>query len=209
MYQMDAKDYNENVMKGLFRKIYPFIAHQITERTNIREGFCLDLGGGPGMLGISIAEITTLNVVIYDLLPECIEEAQKNIEERGLKQRVSARQGKAEDIVFPDNSIDLVISRGSVFFWEDQKKGLCEAYRVLKPGGWAYIGGGMGSVDLLLEVQMERAKNPQFAEKGDNKRIPNPPGHFENILKECNIPGSIVENSMAGTWIIFQKTSLK
>jgi len=205
MYQMDAKEYNENVMKGLFRKVYPFIADQILERTNVSRGHCIDLGGGPGMLGISMAEITDLNVVVYDLLPECIEEAFRNIEERNLGSRVSARQGKAENIDFPDNSIDLVISRGSIFFWEDQKKGLSEVFRVLKPGGWAYIGGGMGSIDLLLEIQIERAKNPRQSENRDKLRIPNPPGHFEAILEELHITGFTVENSMAGTWIIFRK----
>jgi len=192
-------------MKGLFRKVYPCIARQILERTGVEEGHCLDLGGGPGMLGISMAEITHLHVVIYDLLPECIEEAQRNIEERNLWQRINTKQGRAENIDFPDNSMDLVISRGSIFFWEDQKKGLCEVYRVLKPGGWAYIGGGMGSIDLLIDIQLERAKNPKLTEKRDNHRIDNPPGHFENILKGCDIPGFIVENSMAGTWIIFKK----
>ena len=205
MYQMDAKEYNENVMKGLFRKVYPFIAHQILERTGVSEGHCIDLGGGPGMLGISMAEITNLSVVVYDLLPECIEEARRNIVERNLWRRVSTMQGRAEKITFPDNAIDLVISRGSVFFWEDQKKGFSEVFRVLKPGGWAYIGGGMGSPELMMEVQMERAKSPKLASKNDNHRIDNPPGHFENILKECNIPDFVVENSMAGTWVIFQK----
>ena len=205
---MNVKEYNENVMKGLFRKVYPFIAQQIVNYTGVNEGHCIDLGGGPGMLGISIAEITNLNVVIYDLLPECIEEARRNVVERNLIQRVSAKQGKAEEIDFPDNSIDLVISRGSIFFWEDQKKGICEVYRVLKPGGWAYIGGGMGSAELLLEVQMERAKNPKFSEKSDTQRIPNPPGHFEKILKECQIPNATVDNSIAGTWIIFQKVNI-
>jgi ubiquinone/menaquinone biosynthesis C-methylase UbiE len=205
MYQMDAREYNENIMKGLFRKVYPLIAHQIIEHTGIYTGHCIDVGGGPGMLGISIAEITNLNIIIYDLLPECIEEARRNVVERNLLHRISTKQGKAEKMDFPDNSIDLIISRGSIFFWEDQKKGILEIYRILRPGGWAYIGGGMGSAELLLEVQMERSKHPKLYEKNDTKRIPNPPGHFENILTECQIPNATVNNSMAGTWLIFKK----
>jgi SAM-dependent methyltransferase len=45
----------------------------------------------------------------------------------------------------PDNSADLVVSRGSIFFWDSPAKGLQEVYRVLRPGGHAYIGGGAGS----------------------------------------------------------------
>lgn len=46
---------------------------------------------------------------------------------------------------FPDNSVDLVVSRGSIFFWDDPVKGLQEVYRALRPGGKAMIGGGAGS----------------------------------------------------------------
>lgn len=205
MYQMDARQYNENIMKVLFRKVYPLIASQIIELTGIKEGKCIDLGGGPGMLGISIAEITNLSVIIYDLLPECIEEACRNIVERKLIHRISTKIGKAEEMEFEDNSIDLVVSRGSIFFWENQKKGICEVYRILKPGGWAYIGGGMGSEELLLEIQMERSLNPKLYGNKDMQRIPNPPGHFEKILEVCNIPCARVNSSIAGTWITFKK----
>jgi SAM-dependent methyltransferase len=44
-----------------------------------------------------------------------------------------------------DASVDLVVSRGSVFFWDDPAQGIREAHRVLRPGGWAMIGGGLGS----------------------------------------------------------------
>ncbi len=204
MYEMNAREYSENVMKGHFKKVYPVIAQQILDYTGVTEGKCIDLGGGPGMLGISMAAITNLEVVIYDLLPECIEVAKENIAERNLSLRVTARQGKAEDIQFPDSSIDLVISRGSIFFWEDQKKGIAEVHRVLKPGGWAYIGGGFGTPELLAEVMEARKDDPEW-EKGRACRMKkNPPEHYQKILEELEIPGGI-QYGPAGTWIIFQK----
>ena len=33
--------------------------------------------------------------------------------------------------------MDLVVSRGSIYFWEDQGRGLLEILRVLRPGGLA------------------------------------------------------------------------
>jgi len=44
----------------------------------------------------------------------------------------------------PSESVDLVFSRGSIFFWDDPAQGLQEVYRVLRPGGEAMIGGGRG-----------------------------------------------------------------
>lgn len=204
MYEMDAREYSEKVMKGHFKKVYPLIARQILETTGIRNGKCIDLGGGPGMLGISMAEITNLQVTIYDLLPQCVEVALENIEERKLHTRVTARQGIAENIEYEDNSIDLVISRGSIFFWEDQEKGISEIYRVLRPGGWAYVGGGFGSAELLAEVIEQRKNEPEFDQGRKERFKKNPPEHFQAILQKLEIPGGI-QFGPAGTWIIFQK----
>src|ERR1035437_3386281 len=202
MYEMNAKEYDEKVMKGHFKKVYPLIASQILQITKISEGKCIDLGGGPGMLGISMAEITNLEVVIYDLLPDCVQLAKENAAERNLSHRVTSRQGVAEDIQFPDNSIDLVISRGSIFFWEDQKKGISEIYRVLKSDGWAYIGGGFGSQELLDEVIEQRKNEPQWESDRKQRMTRRPPEYYQSILEDLEIPG-FVQIGRAGTWIIF------
>ena len=38
-----------------------------------------------------------------------------------------------------DNSIDLVVSHGSIHHWRDVQAAFSEIYRVLKPGGLAYL----------------------------------------------------------------------
>lgn len=204
MYEMNAREYSEKTAKGLFRKVYPLLASQVLARTGIHSGLCLDLGGGPGLFGIELAYITELDVVIYDLLPDCVTVARENAAERGLSERVSARVGRAEAIDYPSNAVDLVISRGSIFFWEDQKQGLAEIYRVLRPGGWAYVGGGFGSMEILAEVLAEKAHDPSWDENRRCRMQKNPPEHFQRLLTELGIP-AFIETGPAGVWIIFQK----
>ena len=111
------------------------------------------------MLGIELAIISDLNVKAYDLLEDCVIVAKENISEYELADRMDAVRGMAEDMTyFESGSVDLVASRGSIFFWEDQKKGLNEVFRILKPGGWAYIGGGFGCKELQERIHNKRVK---------------------------------------------------
>ncbi len=204
MYTMNAVEFNEKIMKGHFRKIYPVIARQMVERTGITKGECIDLGGGPGMLAVCIAKITLMHVTVVDLMPECVELAIENSLEEGVRHRVDAVQGVAEQLAFADASIDLVVSRGSIFFWEDQQQGLAEVFRVLRPGGWAYIGGGFGTVELLREIDELKADDLEWQRKRKARMAQNPPEHFRAMLDRLGIEG-VVEHQEAGTWIIFRK----
>jgi ubiquinone/menaquinone biosynthesis C-methylase UbiE len=203
-FEMDARTYNEQTMKGLFRKIYPVIAEQMLARSGICEGHCIDLGGGPGMLGICLAKSSKLHVTIIDPLADCVMLARENIAEHGVGSRVDAKQGQAECLPFADAAIDMVVSRGSIYFWRDQRLGLREVFRVLRPGGWACIGGGFGNKMLRDEIFAAKANdaewNAQRKERGRN----NQPEDFDAMLKELSIAGT-VESGDEGMWIIFRK----
>ena len=203
-YTFNATDFNEKMMKGHFKKIYPVIAQQILQRTGITSGRCIDLGGGPGMLAVELAKASNLEVTVCDVTPECIDLAKENSREHNVHHRVSAVHGAAEKLPFADNSIDLVVSRGSIFFWEDQAQGLNEVHRVLRAGGWAYIGGGFGTAELLQEIVEAKGNDPEWDKHRKERLAKNPPGHFEAILQKLGING-VVERSDAGMWIIFTK----
>ena len=206
MYTFNAAEFNEKVMKGHFKKIYPVIAKQILERTGITSDRCIDLGGGPGMLAVELAKASTLDVMVCDVTVECVALAKENSQEHGVHERVSAVQGSAEKLPFDDNSVDLVVSRGSIFFWENQQQGISEVYRVLRPGGWGYIGGGFGTAELLQEIMAEKADDPTWDAQRKERLAKNPPGHFEAMLLNLGIDG-IVERGEAGMWIIFKKST--
>jgi len=71
---------------------------------------------------------------------------------------------------FPDNSVDLVVSHGSIFFWDDQVKGLQEVYRVLRPGGKAMIGGGVGSAYPQWAAEEFFRRRREHFGKADTKK---------------------------------------
>lgn len=203
-FSMNARQYNERTMKGLFRKIYPVIAQQAIARTGIRDCLCLDLGGGPGMLGICVAEASDLQVTIVDPLADCIELARGNIAERGLNHRVTATPGRAEALPLSDGVVDLVVSRGSIYFWDDQRQGLREIHRVLRPGGWAFVGGGFGTKALRDEILAEKADDPAWNKARSERGRKHPPEYFRALLAELAIDG-VVDSGDEGMWIVFRK----
>lgn len=48
-------------------------------------------------------------------------------------------QGDAEDLPFKTDEFDRYVSAGSIEYWPDPQRGICEAYRVIKPGGLACL----------------------------------------------------------------------
>jgi SAM-dependent methyltransferase len=146
-----ADDYRQGLIErypfyqnatGRFAPLYPALAKQIVEDYGVTEGVCVDVGGGCGSLAIELAKITNLTVYVLDIDPVAVALCNLLAEEAGLQERVRAVQGDAQDMLFRDGFADLVVSRGSIFFWPDPYAGVRESYRILKPGGVAFVGGG-------------------------------------------------------------------
>jgi ubiquinone/menaquinone biosynthesis C-methylase UbiE len=134
-----------------------------------KKGFWVDLGAGKGQVALSLIEATGNPVVMVDPNREALSEGLDLARKKNLADRLAAIVGVAEALPFPDNSVDLLVSRGSIFFWEDPVKGLREVQRVLRPGGKAYIGGGAGSaypkwaVAKLIQGRKEKVKGEEAA----------------------------------------------
>jgi len=203
---MNVKSF-EHVVNNIFAPIYPVIAENIINETGITRGVCIDVGTGFGNLGLELAKLAPdIETILFDLSDEMLKEAQQNCVRMMLSDRVRIQQGNVEQLPFEDNMADLIISRGSIFFWDDQVKGVNEIYRVLKPEGYAYIGGGFGNQELLLQVSEKMEEHdPEW--KNDRKKRAGEKGyvHFENMMKQTDVSHYEVSRKQAGLWIIFKK----
>jgi SAM-dependent methyltransferase len=190
-----------------FAPIYPYLAQKIKEKFYITEGTCLDLGAGPGSLAIAMANITSLEIIALDIEPEMIEICKNNIAEAGLSRRIRTVNADVRSIPLDDNSIDLIISRGSLFFWEERTTAFKEIYRLLKPGGVAYCGGGMGNEQLKAQVAEAfdtnediRAEKEVWQEMMKRNLTKLSVDTLNDELKQAGIEGGVVEEN-AGLWV--------
>ncbi len=103
----------------------------------INEGTMLDLGSGTGYLSIEIARRAPgLRVRGIDLSRQMVRIA------RGHAKGVENAQfefGDVADLPFEDDSLDFIVSTGSLHHWNVPAKAFDECYRVLKSGKEAWI----------------------------------------------------------------------
>lgn len=186
----------------IFAPVYPVIAGQILERTGIRSGRALDAGSGPGHLATAIASRSDLVVHALDCSPDMLGICGRRVAELGLTGRVIPLTGDISSIPLEDRSVDLVISRGSWFFWEDLPRAFSEIHRILKPGGETYIGGGFGSASLKEQVIAGmRSRNPDFQSEITARMASRSPEYLSRVLEEAGITRYSFIDDESGFWV--------
>ncbi len=197
----DPQSIDSMLTDGAHAPAYSLIAKQITERFKIKKGTAIDVGAGPASLSLAMARITQLEIYAIDISPEMIKIAQRSVKKEGLKNRVQTLMGDVHQMPFPNEFADLIFSRGSIFFWKDLPTAFEEIYRVLKPGGAGYIGGGYGSAEARKKVKK------QF--KNKDKSHKSPPklniDTLEKAVTKARISNYILTNDDSGLWVLFKK----
>ncbi len=149
------------IAREVFAPIYPVIAEQVLAWSGIRDGFALDIGSGPGLLSIALAHKSNLSVIALDTDPAMSRIARETA--AGCAGRVAPVTGDVHCMPLRDNTASIIVSRGSVYFWEDRPQAFSEIERVLRPGGVAFVGGSFGTPVLRATIFAEmRRRNPDW-----------------------------------------------
>jgi ubiquinone/menaquinone biosynthesis C-methylase UbiE len=199
---------------------YPYVVEDVVRFCKPQKGFWVDLGAGKGQVAIPLIEAEGNPVVMVDPKRESMAEGLEIAREKGIEDRLFAVVGVAEDIPFLDNSVDLLVSRGSIFFWDDPVKGLREVYRVLRPAGKAYVGGGAGSdypkwaVQKLIRQRRDKMQGDE-AEKWQRFVELRRPEQLNQWAEEAGLcefevmgKGAISDEDERvgqGVWLLFEK----
>ena len=197
--------------EGALAPVYGPLAEQIAGDFNLAEaeGIGIDVGSGPGTLAVELCKRTDMHWINADVNPHFFPYFYDLAEKNGVGHRVSAIRADAQYLPFRTGYADVIVSRGSYQFWNDRKKGFKEIYRVLKPGGVAYIGRGFARdmpVSVARQVRKDQDGGPQY------DRFKHAKQHAD-MMKELgiedwnvNVPtpeGS--EGVSYGVWVTFRK----
>jgi ubiquinone/menaquinone biosynthesis C-methylase UbiE len=207
----DAAEYDRRAAPR-FQKVYGNISRQIVDDYGVTNGLAVDIGCGPGQLVLELARTTDLHTIGVDIEPECIAIARRHAKEAGLEGRADFICADAHSLPLPDSYADLVVSRGTLPFLRDQALAIREVYRVLKPGGIAFLGGGMGRYTLEEEarklypqgVSPEAALDWGRGQTREDSIFPFPVRSFEALMTKAGVAEYTVTNE-GGRWVAFRK----
>lgn len=195
-----------HLSQTVFAPVDLAIARQIKETCGIISGTAIDIGSGPAQLTIELARITSFRIYAMDLSVAMHPIATENIRIAGFSDRIISVTGDAAKMPCPDAFADLIVSKGSAFFWDDPVAAFRECRRVLKTGGKAFIGGGFGSDALLTEVQKAMdTKDPTWID-GVRKRLSTEMAdRFRDALEKAGIRDYEILHDSWQLWVIFGK----
>jgi len=176
----NAAEVHNWIVENRIKHTYPLTAaRMLNEIGPIRQGVCIDIGCGSGMLDIELAKRSKFTIIGLDIDPNVKPLFEKRIAEAKMTERISFVLGDAQKLPFKDNSADVIISRGTLTFIPDIAKCLREVRRVLKPTGVAFLGGRYLYTIGVQKISTEKLRK---------------------IVADCGVPGATVIDSR-GQWV--------
>ena len=109
----------------------PFSLGPIHEGETVLDIGC---GGGFDVIFAAIMVGPKGEIIGIDVTPEMLERSKKNLQETSFE-NVTLRQATAEELPFPDNNFDVIISNGVFNLIPEKAKAFSEIFRVLKLDG--------------------------------------------------------------------------
>lgn len=191
VYEYDKK------FRAKFIAAFPELAKEILDYTKMSEGVCIDIGCGPGYLGLAIAEMSRFKVHSLDISPEAIELTKRYVAEKNLSGRVFPVVGDVHKLPYSDGFADLIVSRGSLPFWIDKTTAFREIKRVLKQGGIAYIGCGFGTGYKKI-IENREFKNEKPPRKFTHDSI------LASLMDAGITDYTVIDDYNRGYWIIIR-----
>lgn len=130
----------ERVAGRLAGRLYRRVAADVSAAALAPGARILDVGTGPGLLPLRIADACPqLMIDAVDLSEQMIDRARHGAAANERAQAVTFTVADVAELPFPDATFDLVVSTISQHHWTDPGAGMRELNRVLRPGAQAWI----------------------------------------------------------------------
>lgn len=192
------KDIND-----LWDPVYPHLAEHIGELYGRKDGSILEIGPFCGVIFALQEKNIGDSFLIAAFPPETSGPFQRKV--KGRKLEKAFRIIKSDPVLtgIRENSIDLAVFRGAFFFPSLGTASLLDIHRVLKPGGFGFVGGGFGK-----HTPGEVIRNIAHRSRDLNLRLGKIHLTEETVLQDiqaAGLEGDAQVITEGGLWILLRK----
>ncbi len=187
----------------LWEPVRPYLVRQIEEVYGRCDGRILEIGPFSGLI-FALAQKNIGRSFMIAAFPQagvrsCREEARK----LGLEDRVSIIESDSALTGIVNDSVDLAIFRGALFFPALFRVDFGAIYRTLGTGGIAFAGGGFGRYTPPEVIdQIGRRSQKLNIEMG---RVRVTVDSVRDQLRSINLKGDLEIITDGGLWVVIRK----
>jgi ubiquinone/menaquinone biosynthesis C-methylase UbiE len=177
-------------------------------KSGITRGLALEIGPGPGYLGLEwLINTQGTGLKGLDISADMIAVAKRNARAYGLEQRVEYVHSSGAVLPFKDDYFDAVFTASSLHEWSEPKKTFHEIWRVLKPGGKFFISDFRRDMIPLLKWLLWLVAKPKEIRPGllTSINAAYTPREVRTLIQETELSSCEVKGTPAGLKVIGTK----
>ncbi|OGP55055.1 MAG: methyltransferase type 11 [Deltaproteobacteria bacterium RBG_13_52_11] len=175
-------------------------------KSGITEGLALEIGPGPGYLGLEWLKNTReTKLKGLDISADMIAMAERNAKAYSLTRRVEYIQSSGNKMPFDNNMFDAVFTNGSLHEWSDPRNTFNEIWRVLKTGGRIFISDLRRDMFFLMKWFLYIATKPKEIRPGliSSLNAAYTPDELKELIKgtrlaDCEVTGNLIGVKITG-----------
>jgi ubiquinone/menaquinone biosynthesis C-methylase UbiE len=177
-------------------------------KAGMDHGHALELGSGPGYLGLEWLKNTHgTRLTGLDISADMVALARRNAGEYGLEDRALYVASSGSSMPFEDATFDAVFTNGSLHEWAEPRATFDEIWRVLRPGGRYFISDLRRDMPVLLRSFMWLMARPKVMRQGldSSIRAAYTPIELRELVKGTKIEGCRIESAAIGSILTGEK----
>jgi hypothetical protein len=187
----------------LWEPVQPFLVRQIEELYGRQDGHILEIGPFGGLIfalakkkvgeSFSIAAFPQAAIALYR------QEARK----RGQEDRIRIIESDSSLTGIVNESVDLAIFRGALFFPVLFQVDFGAIFRVLRTAGIAFVGGGFGKYTPAELISQIRKRSEQLNDAMGRVRVT--AESVRDQLRSSQLQGNYEIITEGGLWVVIKK----
>ena len=187
----------------LWEPVQPYLARQIEELYGRRDGQILEIGPFSGLI-FALAQ----KKVGRSFSDRCLSAGSGSFvpaggPEIGLEDRVRIVESDSSLVGIADDSIDLTIFRGALFFPSLFQVDFGAITRTLRKGGIAFVGGGFGKYTPPEVIRQIGKRSEQLNLAMGKVRVT--VEHVREQVRSGNPEGEFEITTDGGLWVVMRK----